>query len=377
MVIVKTQQFYGELIQINIKRSYVGMYPLAVCICDSETEDNWIFFLKNLKKITDQNLRVITFVSDRGKGLLNAFRKIFPNNPHLYCYKHLQDNLKARLVGKGKSKLVNDVQDAFFKCAYSSSEIEYHHNLKDLRNLGGANLIDDFLRDMPVERWCRAFDTGSRFGVMANGMAESFNKWIIIERLMPAYTLLEELRLKQMEMISERRTKCQSWYSVLTPVMEKRLQEQIDKGKAYRVTKSSEGVFEVRDEFSYHVNFADRTCSCKKWQINSFPCPHAAVAIESDKGIDRYDLIDPMFSVETYTKCYDFPIVPVSNVDEMYYECDEPHVQEPLIKSPPGRPRKKRIKSFVETSTKKKMVCGRCKQAGHHNKQTCTAPFAP
>nr|XP_011468678.1 PREDICTED: uncharacterized protein LOC105352745 [Fragaria vesca subsp. vesca] len=49
---------------------------------------------------------------------------------------------------------------------------------------------DDFLKDMPLENWCRAFFPGSCYGIMANSMAESFNAWSE-EHEMPAYGMFD------------------------------------------------------------------------------------------------------------------------------------------------------------------------------------------
>lgn len=150
-----------------------------------------MYFFSNLKKVTDQHPLTVTFISDRGIGLLSACSTIFPNNPHLYCYHHLVQNLKLRYTGKGSKKMKDLVMKRFKKCAYSSTEKEFYHNLEDLRIAGGPQKIDSFLHDLPPQTWCRAFVLGSRFGVMANTVAESFNSWISVERTMAVYTMLE------------------------------------------------------------------------------------------------------------------------------------------------------------------------------------------
>ena len=80
--------------------------------------------------------RVITFISDRGIGQLRAFDKIFPDNPHLYCYKHLTFNLAKRYTSRGNSVTLNKIKTCFFKLAYFSSEKEYRFNLRLLREEG-------------------------------------------------------------------------------------------------------------------------------------------------------------------------------------------------------------------------------------------------
>ncbi|XP_004309405.1 PREDICTED: uncharacterized protein LOC101302999, partial [Fragaria vesca subsp. vesca] len=83
-------------------------FHLALCFCDSETEENWLFFFKNLKALLEPQGRIITFISDRGVGLLKAFDLIFPSNPHLYCYHHLRYNLSRKYKNKGGEIVVAD-----------------------------------------------------------------------------------------------------------------------------------------------------------------------------------------------------------------------------------------------------------------------------
>lgn len=282
------------------------MFPLAMCVCDSETEDNWYFFFSHLKKLLVPEERVITFISDRGIGLLNAFDAVFPNNPHLFCYKHLVFNLAKRYSGKVNSVALEKVRSLFFKVAYSSTEKEYSYNLGLLRKEGGVGIIDSFLSEIRVENWCRAFYKGCRYGIMANGIAESFNNWISMERLMPVYCLLEQTRIKQMEMISERRAEAERWTTKLTPEMESFLEKEMDKGRRFNVHFSSPGVYEVRSEYAYSVNLNERTCSCVKWQINCFPCPHALAAIQKCVGGNVYDYIDHHFHADMFRMYYNF-----------------------------------------------------------------------
>jgi hypothetical protein len=155
--------------KIFAKNFLAGMYPLATCYCDSENEDNWAYFYTHLKGILQTQNRLITFVSDRGLGLLSAFDKIFPGNPHLYCYKHLTFNLRSTFRGKlisdtGEKVTLNEVQEAFFKVAYSSTVLEYDDNVSALRVLGGTARVNKFLESIPLQHWCRAFSPPNRSG---------------------------------------------------------------------------------------------------------------------------------------------------------------------------------------------------------------------
>ncbi|XP_062021231.1 uncharacterized protein LOC133737747 [Rosa rugosa] len=208
---------------------------------------------------------------------------------------------------------------------------------------------------------------------MANGIAESFNSWIAIERLMPVYCMLDQTRIKQMEMAGKRREEAERWTTELTPKMEERLKVQMEKSRRFSVHYSSPGVYEVRSDFSYVVNISDHSCSCVKWQINCFPCPHGLAALQA-ASVNVYDYIDKYFQVDMFKKSYSFPICPITNVDMSSSESASECILPPLSKRPPGRPRVKRFKSVGEAE-KKLIRCGRCGKMGTHNKLSCTEPL--
>ncbi|KAL6219820.1 hypothetical protein ACLB2K_007579 [Fragaria x ananassa] len=319
-------KYKGQILAATGKNGNKGFFPLALCFCDSETEENWLFFFKNLKALLEPHGRIITFISDRGVGLLKTFDLIFPGNPHLYCYHHLRYNLSRKYKNKGGEIVVADVLHNFFKMAYASTEKSFYFHLKNLGDKGGAATIDEFIRDIPLEHWCRAFFKGCQYGIMANGIAESFNNWIVVERSLPPFPM---------------------------------------------VIASHENVYEVRnDKYSYSVDNSTRTCSCVKWQINCFPCADALAAIQGVR-LDLYDFIDPYFTAEYYRMCYSFPIAPLNNVDASCSSTED-FILPPVTKKPAGRPKSKRIASAGE---KKRIRCGRCNKMGHHNKKSCTEPL--
>ncbi|KAL6180967.1 hypothetical protein ACLB2K_047625 [Fragaria x ananassa] len=323
--------YKGQILSATGRNGDKGFFPLALCICDSETEDNWFFFFKHLKALLEPQGRVITFISDRGDGLLKAFNQVFPG------------------------------------CLCIDREAYYHH-LQALRDEGGAEVIDEFIAEIPLENWCRAFFKGCRYGIMANSIVESFNKWIVAENSMPPLAMIDQTRMKEMKMMSERRVESKSWTTQLTLEMEKKLVERMHKACSFRVIASQESVYEVRDdEYSYSVNLSTRTCSYVKWQINCFPCPHTLSAIQAAR-LNVYDFIDLYFSAEYFRMSYSFPIHLVSNVDA----CTEESILPPITKRPAGRPKAKMIKSSGE---KKHIRCGRCLKLGHHNRQSCTEPL--
>ena len=313
-------------------------------------------------------------MSDRGTGLLSAFDKVFAGWPHLFCYKHLVANLMDKFRGRRNASAREGIRHRFFECAYFSSEKEFLFHLRQLKDEGGERIINEFLAELPLENWCRAFFKGDRYGIMANSAAESFNNWIKIEREMPVFDMLDTIRLRLMHQMSTRRDAADRWTTLICPNMEIRLKAKMEEALQYSVFRSVDGKYEVRGKFNYTVNLRELSCSCNKWQINCFPCAHALAAIQG-AGKRVYDYIDPYYSVELYKRSYDLGIHSIPNLDRSLCESSSSGmIFPPLTKRPPGRPKSKRIKS-VNESRKRPMKCGRCGVKGDHNKKTCTAPI--
>ena len=208
---------------------------------------------------------------------------------------------------------------------------------------------------------------------MWSNVAESFNSWIRKERLLPIFQLVESIRVKLMEMNAERHIAAEKWNSYLCPEMENQLDKLMEVGRHWYISRSSEFVFEVRSDDSVMVDLEKWYCSCCQWQIKGFPCSHAIAAIMHNDG-NPYDYIEDYFTVDYYKSSYSFPIKPIPNIHQPPLDIVKDFViKPPVARKQPGRPRVKRIKSNGEES--RPMKCGRCKKLGHHNKNTCSAPF--
>jgi hypothetical protein len=74
------------------------MYPVAFGFFGTETQDNWTWFMENLRKaIGDPPLLVVS--SDAWKGLANAVKVVFAHVEQRECFRHLMENYVKRFVG--------------------------------------------------------------------------------------------------------------------------------------------------------------------------------------------------------------------------------------------------------------------------------------
>ncbi|KAI8561157.1 hypothetical protein RHMOL_Rhmol04G0315700 [Rhododendron molle] len=315
-----------------------------------------------------------TFLKGNFKGsLLSAVRRmvikflrVFPSGFHGYCLYHLKNNLRGRLTG-GRNKYKERVIGLFSLCAYAPNEMKFNEEMARLKKAGGESRITNFLADLPYEHWANAFFPGQRYGEMWSNLAECFNSWIEKERHLPITQLVDRVRIKLMEQMCCRKQIAAKWRQVLCPTMDEALRIAFQESKAWEVKFSSPDVLEVLCNPSVKVDIGRHSCTCTQWQLNGVPCVHAVCAIKkSGKSLNA--CVERYFHVECYGEAYSRPIMPVPTLWKLEGAGDAV-ILPPFSRKPPGRNKKKRIRSFGEKV--RTIKCTRCGKRGSHNRRSC------
>lgn len=338
----------------------------------AENDDNWLWFLEILKSVLSP--RPITFISDRNHGLVSNIPTVFPHCHHAYCLYHLQFNLRDHFPGHFRKGFRNKLVKLFNKVAYAPSVASYNVCVTKFCDHGGAK-AKTFLASVPKEHWTNAYFKGKRYGEMSSSAIESFNNWVLEARRMPVMNLVDCLRSKIMVQMSKRREDSATWISEIGPVMDAKLKKRIEKGRAWRVQKSSTGVYEVKSMPAVVVDLEEGTCSCGSWQYNGFVCAHVATVLAKTCGEEESmaDYIDPFYHVVAYQQTYEDKIHPVLAMDiPDFTQGTSREIKPPRNRRPPGRPCLKRIRSRGEECTARPRKCSRCHQLCNHNRRTCT-----
>ncbi|KAE8208357.1 hypothetical protein CF327_g7125 [Tilletia walkeri] len=99
---------------------------LAWALVHSESTNSWSWFIEHLKAAFPlAKSGVMTIISDRDKGLMNAVENLIPNAQHAYCCYHLAANLKKH---HGAA-----TQPFFWRCVYATTKTEFDRHLANLR----------------------------------------------------------------------------------------------------------------------------------------------------------------------------------------------------------------------------------------------------
>ncbi|KAB2616594.1 hypothetical protein D8674_023182 [Pyrus ussuriensis x Pyrus communis] len=69
---------------------------------------------------------------------------------------------------------------------------------------------------------------------MCYNIAESFNSWILDERKMPTYQMIDNIRVKLMEMSSNRQREAERWTSPICPTMDDEMMKMVEVGRHWQ-----------------------------------------------------------------------------------------------------------------------------------------------
>ncbi|ESQ49473.1 hypothetical protein EUTSA_v10020100mg [Eutrema salsugineum] len=383
-------KYQGTLLAATSVDGDDEVFPLAFAVVDAETEDNWEWFLLQLRSalttpspinfVDDQQKDLhescpITFVADRQKNLQESIPKVFANSFHGYCLRYLTEELIRDLKGPFSHEIKRLIVDDFYSAAYAPRADSFERHVENIKGLS-MDAYNWIVQNSQPDHWANAYFPGSRYNHMTSNSGEPFFTWASDANDLPITQMVDVIRGKIMGLIHVRRINAAEANGRLTPSIEIKLEKECVKAQTLHVAPSPDNnMFQVRGETYEVVNMAQWDCSCKVWQVTGLPCHHA-VAVISCNGRSPYDFCSRYFSVENYRLTYSMSINPAPLLEgEMCRESSGGSavtVTPPPTRRPPGRPPKK--KTPAEEVMKRQLQCSRCKGLGH-NKSTCKDYF--
>ena len=361
-------KYQGMLLTATAADGDDGVFPVAFAVVDAETEENWSWFLVELKSAVS-TARPITFIADFQKGLKKSLTEIFDNGFHGYCLHYLTEKLNKDLKGQFSHEARRFMINDFYAAAYASRLEIFQRCTENIKGIS-PEAFNWVIQSEP-DHWSNAFFGGARYNHMTSNFGQLFYNWVSEANDLPITQMVDVLRGKIMELIYSRRIDSSQWITKLTPSKEEKLQKDTSTARSLQVLLSHGRTFEVRGESIDIVDIDHWDCSCKEWQLSGLPCCHA-IAVFDWIGRSPYDYCSRYFTVESYRLAYAESIQPVPNVDRPVKMESAAQagiiVTPPPTKRPPGRPKMKQAGS-IET-IKRQLQCSKCKGLGH-NKKTC------
>ncbi|XP_074337149.1 uncharacterized protein LOC141674321 [Apium graveolens] len=343
--------FGGQLLATVGVDANNGMYPIAWAVVESETTESWKWFMELLSQdLKIQNDAEWTFISDRQKGLINALEEVVPNAKHIFYVMHLYQNTHKEFKGVALRQLL-------WKAARSTTDWEFNLHMNKMKEI--AVKCYEWLMAKPKTQW-----------------TSSIRKF----RDLPIITMFRELHKAVMKRIQVRRDKLGSRETIIYPSALKKLEKAIQYAGNCAVSWSGGTKYLITCTNGGHelvVDLHNRTCTYRKWDLTGISCYHACACIAIKN--EPWEMhINNCYSKEEYMKLYNCTLDPIVG-PEFWKTSAEPKPLPPNVKTPAGRPKKKRVtKNDISPDATKLskagtvVNCHYCKARGH-NARTCVA----
>ncbi|XP_038685708.1 uncharacterized protein LOC119985486 [Tripterygium wilfordii] len=243
------------------------IYPIAFAVGDSENNESWIWFFEKLRQAISLNdFSEFAIISYRHQSIEKTSTLVFPESYHGHCMFHIKQNMKAK-------KFDPTMFSIYLKAAKAYCVFEFEVLMTQLR------LIDphaqSYLLEVGFAKWSRAHFPGRRYNILTTNIAKSMNVVLREAHHLPITMLVEHLRDLLQRWFYEQRTEAASLNSILYKEVDKHLRKRIDRSRRMDVTPISHIEYYVQDRCGNgEVNLHNRTCSCKKFDLQQLPCVH-------------------------------------------------------------------------------------------------------
>jgi hypothetical protein len=275
---------------------------------------------------------VMTFLFYSVQGLVPSFELVALGTEHRICCRYLYANYRD--VGH-KGLALKDKLWTVAAAAYT--EAEWTREMEELKSISPDAY--EYLSNIDPSTWSRAwFSTFPTCDLIVNNLLECFNVWILKQRDLPIISLLEMLRKKLLKRYQKKWEGIVNMDGRICPKILARLDElAADAGHCYGVY-AGDGFYEITDkQKQYVVNQVTRTCGCRQWDMTGIPCAHAMCAIWLDGG-EPMDYVSHWYTVDMLKKAYE-PIVYPMPGEEQWTKTNCEHIDPPVVRIQPGRPR--------------------------------------
>jgi len=148
-----TRKYKGQLATACAVDGHSWMYPVVFGVMDSETNENWTWFMQMLKEVIGSP-RGLAICTDAGQAVMTGVKDVFPEAEHRECMYHLVTNFKKRYRGK-----VFD--EHLWQAAYAWNPYIFEKHWAEMEEAKPA--ATQYLRQWHTRLWTRSqFSTASK-----------------------------------------------------------------------------------------------------------------------------------------------------------------------------------------------------------------------
>ncbi|XP_023641958.1 uncharacterized protein LOC111831561 [Capsella rubella] len=334
-------------------------YPLAFGVLDGENDASWNWFMEMLKTVIGDSSEIV-FMTDRNASLIKAIANVYPQAHHGFCIYHLSQNVKGHASNYNRDVVAWRFMEV--SRLYTVAEFEVEYNSFKIRYPNAAKYLEDSTK---VEKWARCVFPGERYNLDTSNGVESLNSVFKDVRRYSLIPMLDAIIGKFSEWFNEHRKEAVSgsFANKLVPFVENYLHDLWGVAEKLKVTElnSFELQYNVIDNDGkpYLVNLVMRSCGCRFFDIQKYPCVHALAALieylktkDRTRDIQMHELCSRYYWTELWAMAYYQTIFLVPDKSQWNVP---PWVKDVQI-IPPKRKTKggrKRTKRFASTGEKR------------------------
>ncbi|XP_015160621.1 uncharacterized protein [Solanum tuberosum] len=359
--------YTGAFVSASTLDGAGNILPLAYGVIDSENDASWTWFFEQFKEAYGERENMCV-VSNRHESIIKAVSRVYTNMQHYACIWHLWAN-----ICKNFRKSNEQLSEIFYAMAKAYTQNEFDRLMNKVEQVDIR--VKNYLEFAGYEKWARLYAPVHCGWMMTSNIAESINSTLVAARELPIFDFLEQVRLMFARWNCKNRENASFTFTPLGKKFQEMLVLNADKSIRMMVVPSTDYIYSVNDKGkSFIVCLENKSCTCKRFQMDGIPCPHAWAVLNNKNMLpDAY--CSDFYKPKTVLKTYEAPVYPLPDVTEWNVpeHIAEEIVLPPRYKRPPGRPKKQRDKSFSELSKRKGTnSCSRCGNRGH-NKRSCRA----
>ncbi|KAM3247069.1 hypothetical protein P3L10_008836 [Capsicum annuum] len=174
----------------------------------------------------------------------------------------------------------------FYAAAKAYTVDEFSEHFVELKN-NSPEAIHVLENVLGFEKWSRAHFSGNRYDVITTNIVESLNSVLMDEREYPVSYIFNSIARKFSEKFRERHAFVDGQNNIFMPCAERILKDNKSASDSLYVTNTNGGL----DQFTVFgsgitatVNFLERSCSGKKFNLVKISCEHAMAALRAKYG---------------------------------------------------------------------------------------------
>ncbi|XP_010681440.2 uncharacterized protein LOC104896391 [Beta vulgaris subsp. vulgaris] len=252
--------YLGILLTAVGKDRNNNIFPVAWAVVETESSETWCWFLELVRQDVASVADVVTWVhekdeltymSDRQKGLLDAFSTVMPNVDTRYCCRHIWSHFKNKFPG-----IV--YREHFWMAVRSSTRHHFNMHMEKIKAINVEAF--NYLEKIPTCHWSRhAFSTSSKYDMLLNNCCESFNNVLREVRSKPILQLMEWIRRYVMSRSCAKREGLKKFIGLIMPSAVKMVNKGLEQVTDVRLSQADLHEFEVDHEDDTYVVNLDKS----------------------------------------------------------------------------------------------------------------------